>query len=265
MPGLDHFPSTHGTWITVQLDTIAEAERDVDDGAPGAAARREQVAQVRRALREHLMTRYATALTAYVSGPDFRQLGEPDDLVGGFFARALSQDDFLARWRQSGMPLRRWLMNAMSFHCRGLVRDRMRERNRNAGAPQRGVPAGQSVLHSIAADSEHEATRAFERAWALSLVNEAYARVQASLREEGRDQDDAVLRMHVMEGMTYDQVASALGMTRQECFNAVRRIAQRVRSAIRDLLRDEGTTESSLDTAIAEVMRLISLGPSRDT
>jgi DNA-directed RNA polymerase specialized sigma24 family protein len=257
MPGVDHFPSTHGTWITVQLDTIADAERDVDAGAPGVAVRREQVAQVRRALREHLMMRYAKALTAYVSGPDFRQLGEPDDLVGGFFARALSQDDFLARWRQSGMPLRRWLMNAMSFHCRGLVRDRMRERSRNAGAPPRGVAPGQAGLHSIAADSEHEATRAFERAWALSLVNEAYARVQASLCAEGREQDDSVLRMHVMEGMTYDQVASALGMTRQECFNAVRRITPRIRSVLHGLLRDDGVPPQDIGAAIDQMIETL--------
>lgn len=260
MPAVDHFPSTHGTWITVQLDTIADAERDVDEGALGAAARREQVAQVRRALREHLMARYAKALAAYVSGPDFRQLGEPDDLVGGFFARALSQDDFLARWRQSGMPLRRWLMNAMSFHCRGLVRDRMRERNRTSSATQpREFPKSHS-LRSRAADSEHDAGRAFERAWALSLVNEAYARVQATIRAEGRDKDDAVLRMHVMEGMTYDQVASALGMTRQECFNAVRRITPRIRAVLHELLRDDGVPPQDIGATIDQMIE--SLGTS---
>ena len=257
MPAVDHFPSTHGTWITVQLDTIADAERDLDGASADAAQRREQVAQARRALREHLMNRYAGALAAYVSGPDFRQLGEPDDLVGGLFARALSDDTFLAKWRQSGMPLRRWLMNAMSFHCRGLIRDRMRERNRTSSATQPWESSESRSLHSRAADSEHDAGRAFERAWALSLVNEAYARVQANLRAEGRDQDDAVLRMHVMEGMTYDQVASALGMTRQDCFNAVRRITPRIRAVLHELLRDDGVPPQDIGAAIDQMIETL--------
>lgn len=261
---MDHFPSTHGTWIERQLDAIADVSRLTDPEAPGRAPAPDtkQMADLRRALRQHLMSRYARALTAYVSGSSFRQLGDADDLVGGFFVRALSDDEFLFRWRQSGMPLRRWLMNAMSFHCRGLVRDLARERGRTLGTHPVTRPHHAAGIDALVAGSDHEASRSFERAWALAIVNQAYGSVQAALRSEGRDQDDAVLRMHVIESMTYDQVASALGMTRQECFNAMRRIAPRVRAAMRELLREEGVTESTLDAAIADVMRLVGAGRS---
>ncbi|MBU3728254.1 MAG: hypothetical protein FGM37_03265 [Phycisphaerales bacterium] len=223
-----------------------------------AGAVRADVSQARRALREHLMHRYAQALTAYVSASHFRQLGERDDLVGGFFARVLSDDEFILRWRQSGLPLRRWLMNGMSFHCRGIARDLARERGRTIGKSPSGDSIGGSIgLDELAEESRHEASRAFDRAWALALVNDAYARVQQMLRDEGRAEDDAVLRMHVMEGMTYEQVAGALGLSRQDCFNAMRRIAARVRATLGDLLLDEGVPKSALDTAIADVMRLI--------
>lgn len=256
MPAVDHFPSTQGTWLSAHIDTIMRAE--LADPGVATAPVPADLQHARRALREHLMQRYARALTAYVSGPDFRQLGEPDDLVGGFFARVLSEDDFLLRWRQSGLTLRRWLMNAMSFHCRGIARDRARERGRMFGKSPSGDSTGGSVgLEQLTEESRHEASRAFDRAWALALVNDAYARVQQMLRDEGRAEDDAVLRMHVMEGMTYDQVAGALGLSRQDCFNAMRRVAARVRATLSDVLLDEGVPKSAVDTAIADVMRLI--------
>jgi DNA-directed RNA polymerase specialized sigma24 family protein len=256
MPAVDHFPSTHGTWLSTHIDTIVRAE--LEDGRTTAGSARADVAQARRALRDHLMHRYAQALTAYVSASHFRQLGEPDDLVGGFFVRVLSDDDFMLRWRQSGLPLRRWLMNAMRFHCRGIARDVARERGRTHGGRTHADPVGGGLgLEQLTEESRHEASRAFDRAWALTLVNDAYARVQQMLREEGLVQDDAVLRMHVMESMTYEQVAGALGLSRQDCFNAMRRIAARVRAALSDLLLDEGVPKSAVDTAIADVMRLI--------
>lgn len=254
MPGVDHFPSTHGTWIGVRLDTIAEAERGPDDGG----TRHTQAAQMRRELREHLMTRYARALTAYVSGADFSRIGEPDDLVGGFFARVLPQEDFLERWRKSGMPLRRWLMNAMSFHCRGLMRNQARERDRTEPLDDLIAPIDGVARPQHAAGPDGEAERAFERAWALSIVNEAYARVQQSLHGEGRMQDDAILRMHVLDGMTYEHIAQAMGLSRQDCFNAVRRIMPRVRAALRDLLSAEGIPEPDMPATLQHLMRLLS-------
>jgi hypothetical protein len=73
----DHFPSTHATWIDAQL-TIAERSRAVGDAASEGNAI--------DALRRHLMERYHAALRAYVCGGSLRRLGEPDELVGGFFA-----------------------------------------------------------------------------------------------------------------------------------------------------------------------------------
>lgn len=255
MPAVDHFPSTQGAWLSAHIDTIVRAKA-ADDPAPEGAIHAD-VQQARRALRDHLMNRYARALTAYVSGSHFRQLGEPDDLVGGFFVRVLEDDDFLLRWRQSGMPLRRWLMNAMSFHCRGIARDLARERGRSVGNPAQGSSTdGRLGLERLTEESKHDASRAFDRAWALALVNDAYAQVQQMLREEGRGQDDAVLRMHVMEGMTYEQVASALGLSRQDCFNAMRRIAARVRATLSELLLNEGVPKSAVDASIADVVRL---------
>jgi len=91
-------------------------------------------------------------------------------------------------------------------------------------------------------------------------VNEAYVRVQHGLLERGRQHDDAVLRMHVIDGMPYEQVARAVGIERDDCFNAVRRVAGAVRAEVRDILREEGVPESALQDALAEVMRIVEAG-----
>jgi len=249
---VDHFPSTHATWIDAQLTIAEDGDRAAGSGDAVGRARAEDA---RNALRRHVMERYTTALGAYVSATGLRSAGERDELVSGFYVGPLTDERFFARWRQSGMPLRRWLMNAMSFHCRGIARNAARERARTEDAVSPGWP-GAVGMHTVPA-SEGDAADAFDRAWALALVNEAYARVQAELAGSGRSVEDEVMRMHVIEGMPYDAVANALGLTRADCFNAARRVTARVREAVRELLREEGVPNSGLDAGVREVLRLV--------
>lgn len=247
---VDHFPSTHATWIDAQLTIAEDGDRAAGAGDLAGAAR---ASNARDALRRHVMERYMDALGAYVSASGLRASGERDELVSGFFAGPLADPAFFVRWRASGMQLRRWLMNAMSFHCRGVRRDAARRRERTAADPVEWLDERQAAAEASAAE-------AFDRAWALSIVNEAYARVQDELASAGRDGEDDVLRMHLVEGMPYDDIARALGTSRAECFNAARRVAARVRAAVQDLLREEGVPNSGLDAAVAELMRLVNSG-----
>lgn len=240
----DHFPSTHATWIDSQLALLGEREglpARHDDGRAVAAL---------SALQRHVMDRYAAAIAAYVRAGALRTAGEPDELVSGFFAGPLTKPEFFRRWRRSGMPLRRWIMNAVSLHCKGVRRDLARERGRNAGAQN------QAAVQEVPTECG-DASAAFDRAWALSLVGEAYARVQAELQERGRGDDDVVLRLHVIEGRPYAAIADALGISKAECLNAVRRISVRVREAIEDLLREEGHSGAGLEEAAAELRLLV--------
>ena len=244
----DHFPSTHATWIDAQLTIAESGDRAAAAGDAGGGARAESA---RDALRRHVMGRYAAALGAYVSTPQLRRVGERDELVSGFFARTMSDPGFFLRWKSSGMPLRRWLMNAMAFHCRGVVRDRQREDGRTAA-----VDAA-ALAESVAGAGGEDPAAAFDRAWALALANDAYAKVQAELAERSRGDDDDVFRMHVVDGMGYAQVAVRTGRTEAECRNAVRRVASALRAAVRDLLREEGVPESGLDAAVDEVLAIM--------
>ena len=69
------------------------------------------------------MDRYAGPLAVFVRGSSLARLGEPAEIVNGFFASRLSDAEFLRAWDRSGMRLRRWLMNGILFYGQGLARD----------------------------------------------------------------------------------------------------------------------------------------------
>ena len=239
MPPVDHFPSTHATGIDAQL-TLAEG---ADPRVATSAV---------QSLRSHVMERYHRPLCAYVHTGAFARLGEPEDLVAGFFAKHLQSLDFMMRWRTSGMPLRRWMMNAASFHCRSLARDRAR-----AAGREMLDPAGADGLLDALPSAEPAAERAFDRAWAVTLANEAHVIAQTDADDRGRPDDYVVFRMHVVERMEYDAIAAALGITPSQAKHAAARVGERMRGAVRELLRAEGVRAEELDAEVGKLMRLI--------
>jgi hypothetical protein len=241
---VDRFPSTHATWIEAQL-TIAET---MGDGSPAGAA-------AHRSLRQHLMERYRSPLEVYVRGSSMRGLGEPGELVAGFFAERLGNRDFLLSWRASGMPLRRWMMNGISYYGRGVMRDRVRDRMRQFPAAEDGFE-----FESGSLVEDRDAARAFDEAWALRMLNESIARVHADLDGAGRLDELEVFRRHVVDGMPYEPIAADLGWSRQQCANAVRRVGRRVREAMREVVRDDGVAPGEVEAAVREIIAVLMRG-----
>jgi hypothetical protein len=253
MPRVDHFPSTHATWIDAQL-TLAEA---------GDAAR---ASNARTELRRYLMERYHAPLRAYVRGGSLRRIGDPDELVAGFFADRATEPDFLAKWRAANMPLRRWMMNGVAFYARGVLRDRGRDRLRTftdaPGAPTTDDGSTDGGLAGLgAADrlvDDRTAEQAFERAWAIAVLDAAHAQAHAELSAEGRLDDYEIFRRRVIDGEGYETIAPLVGRTPQQCAGATRLVGQRMRAALLDVLRAEGVRESELEATAAEVHRAVS-------
>lgn len=241
MAAVDHFPSTHATWIGAQLTMMEEAGA----GAPAGQA-------AHRSLAGYLMERYREPLRAYVTGSSLRELGEADELVAGFFAHLLDTHESLMRWRTSGLPLRRWLMHGMAFHGRSIRKDR--QRNRERASLDALAAAGAEPADDV--DGVH----AFDRAWALQLVNEAHRVAHAGCAERGLLDEYEVFRLHVSEGLPYAVIAPRTGRTAQQCANATRRVGALLRDALRDLLRGEGVAPGELDATVAEVQRLVGGG-----
>ena len=253
---VDHFPSTHATWIDAQL-TIAER----------AGAHTEDGQSARRALQQHLMQRYHEPLRAYVRGSSMRQLGDADELVGGFFADRVGAHGFLTDWRNSRMPLRRWLMNGISFYGRGVIRDRARDRLRqfdSGGSAELAAAGDGSATRAGNTDDrlvdEHNAVRAFDEAWALEILNTAHELVHADLAARGKLDEYDVFRRHVIDGVEYAVIGTNLGLTRQQCANMVRRVSDRIREALREVVRGEGVVTEDVERTVREVEELLGGG-----
>ena len=232
------FPTTHATWLrTLVGDGVADAEREI-------SAERARIA---------VMARYSEPLAAFVRGSSLSRLGEPAEIVNGFFAARLSDARFLEGWARSGMRLRRWLMNGILFYGQGLARDRMR-------AAQRG-----GVLEPRMLDQREGASASgeldFDRAWALAVVREATARAEAQLGAEGRATEFEIFRRHAIDGQPYAAFAAEVGRSEQQCAGATRLVAQRVRAALAELLREEGVAEPELEDEIARMHRWLADSP----
>ena len=249
---VDHFPSTHGTWIDAQLTII--------DGADGSQASR--ALSAREALRQHLWERYHAPLRAYVHGGSLRRAGEPDDLVAGYFADRVTTPDFLPAWRRANMPLRRWMMNGMGFYARGVVRDRMRDRLRpftdltGSTAPGSDSTTTGAEEAFLPAD-ERTSEAAFEHAWAIAVLDAAHTQAHAELAKEDRLDEYDVFRRRVIEGEGYDTIGPSVGMSAQQCAGATRLVSQRMAAALREVLRAEGVRESEMDRTVQEVQRAV--------
>lgn len=255
MPPVDHFPSTHATWIDAQLTMIEGAE---DAAAPRASSARE-------ALRRHLWERYHAPLRAYVHGGSLRRAGDPDDLVAGYFADRVTAPEFLLAWRRTDMPLRRWMMNGMGFYARGVVRDRLRDRMRPftdvAGGPTAAGddPAAHDEYDLLGSD-DRTAEAAFERAWAMAVLEATHAQAHDTLAAERRLDQYEVFRRRVIDGEGYETIGPSVGMTPQQCANATRLVSQRLATAMREVLRAEGVREGDLDRTAMDVQRAVADG-----
>lgn len=225
--GLADFPSTHATWLVTRID----------DG--GDAAMREA--------RVHLMQRYREPLLAYAANSRLANIDEPDELVHGFFAAKSTDPRFLREWRASGLPLRRWMLNGLFFHARSIVRDRAREAaRREQTSPE--------FLHAPSPDAE----RAFERTWALALVEAACRAAHASLAADGRERAYDCFHRHFFDSLGYAQLAAEHGIDETTVASEVRLATRRARAEAEALVRDEiGTAdERAVAAELARVREL---------
>lgn len=235
MPNRSAFPTTHAT----ALLTLVSSE--------GAGAEQAKAAGIA------LMRRYADPLTVFVRGSSLARLGEPEEIVNGYFATRLSDEaaiiEFLTKWNASGMRLRRWLMNGILFYGQGLARDRVRAQQRGGSVEPSALDRREGTAGSGETD--------FERAWALAVVREATARAEIELLDEGRSIDFDIFRRHAIDGHPYAAFARELGRSEQQCAGATRLVAQRVRAKLAELLVEEGVPAAEIDAEIARVRGLL--------
>jgi hypothetical protein len=225
MSETDHFPTTQQTWL---LDRLSEGPR-------GSSA-----------MRDHLMTRYREPLLAYARGSTLRTVAEPDELVHGFFVAFFERPDGMRRWAESGTRLRRWMMNGLVLHARGLRRDAGRNRETAGLDAALGSPAPSPT-----------AEESFEAAWARSLLSDAATAVQAELVAEGRGNAWEVFARHIIDGRPDAECCPPLGYTFDDGRTVTRMVSIRIRRTLRELLLQEGTPEAEIGAELRALEDLL--------
>ncbi|MEO1130719.1 MAG: hypothetical protein AAFX05_13590 [Planctomycetota bacterium] len=211
----DAFPPTAHTWLGQRLES----------GEVGPA-------------REHVMAVYFGPLTIYIKGSSFRRLGDPQELVAGFFSDRLAREDYLDRWLSSDLPLRVWLIKGLRFYLQEYIRAEKRH-------------AGQ--LPADVDDAADAPGSQFRQTVAHNMMREAVRATSTALQDEGLGEHWDVFRLHHLEGMPYARIADLKNLTEERAAVMARTAARRLRNTTRQLCAWPGATTAQID---AELMAM---------
>lgn len=185
-----------------------------------------------------LMERYYEPLAIYIAAVDRGRLGESRELIGGFFADRLSRPDWMVKWRESGLRLRRWLVNGLHFYCR----EEARRQRRNFAA----------ILDEHALPTRVE--RAFDTAYARVTVQHALELAAAACEREGLGRHWQCFYDHRVREQSLRLIAEAQDRTLGQVTNMVRTATHRFRTALAELLLQDGASSDELDREIAALL-----------
>ncbi len=165
------------------------------------------------------------------------------DLVQGLFADLLEKGRLAQADPERGR-FRGWLLAALKFHVSHEM-ERERAEKRGGGAPLVALdPDDADRRWQLACTTELGPERTFERAWAVSVLDQALLRLERRCAEEGKSE----LFQALKPALTGDPEAEALRVTAERLgmsAGAVKVAAHRLRQAWRESVRAE--VASTLD------------------
>lgn len=220
----DIFPTTHRSWIGQKLREGGLAHSEIN---------------------HHIMTVYSHPLQVYFSGCRDRWLGEPKDIVAGFFADRLARDGFLSDWEKSDLRLRRWLMNAFCFYLLESKRKRRRD--------------NQSEVMDIE-DKDMSSTPEvlLDRAFVESIIRESLNQTQQQCMKQNLGDHWGIFVRHHYDGQSYDKIASEFEVSAARAAVMSRTAARRFRIVLRNLLCSDGAAEHEIDQEIRSLLEISS-------
>ena len=217
------------------------------------AAGQRHTAQANVALEE-LCRIYWFPLYAYV-----RRRGhtreDAEDLVQEFFARFLAKN-YLAGLASERGRFRAFLLAALK-HFLANEWDRAQTQKRGGGAAHLSLDwQTADTKFQVAAAAEPSPDQAFDREWALALLERVITRLSDECAAEGKAESFARLKPFLTaarSAMPYAQVAAELGLAE----GAVRVAVHRLRRRYRELLRDEIAQTLSEPAQVEEELRAL--------
>jgi hypothetical protein len=219
----DCFPTTASTWIGLKLIEGDEGRAEVN---------------------RHIMTVYAWPLEVYSRGFADPAVGEPAEVVQGFFAERLERRDFLASWQASGLRLRRWLMNGFCYYIQELYRSKKKE-SRWKDLPEEIPANGPSPAEIL------------DRAFVISTIRCALHRAGELCEAEGLAPHWRVFLGHFYNGLPYGNLVGDLGVNPARAAVMARTAARRFQEALREILLRDGVAQEDLDGEIQTLLEVI--------
>lgn len=198
----------------------------------------------RSELNRYIMSVYAAPLRVYFLGTGLRWLGDPDEVVAGFFADRLPRDGFLSDWRRGEMRLRRWLMNAFSFYLSELRRRQRRDRRTAGDLPD--LPESRRSPEQMA-----------DRAFGQSIVAQAIRLAQTHCAEHGMQDHWGIFLRHTCDDVPYAELAIDYDVSAARAAVMARTAGRHFRKALRASLVSDGASEGDVDLEIQELLEAI--------
>jgi|ERR1017187_4528009 RNA polymerase sigma-70 factor (ECF subfamily) len=209
--------------------------------------------QAEKALAE-LCRIYWHPLFAFVQARGYSH-HDAEDLVQEFFSRLLKKN-YLAAADQSRGRFRSFLLSSLK-HFLANDWDWIHALKRGGGKVMIPInlKTGESSLGFEPADTL-TADKNFDRSWAMTLLDQVFARLAKEYAETGRSDLFECLRGVLTkeeDSLPYSEIAARRGMTEA----AVKMAVQRMRSRYRELLREEiAKTVASPDEVEDEIRHL---------
>ena len=193
---------------------------------------------------------------------------DAQDLTQSFFAYLIEHKIYARADRQKG-KFRSFLLASL----KNLLADaRDREQTLKRGGGHEFLPLDEEQIkeaeslfqtHCTAEDSPNE-DKMFERTWAETLVAGALNRVEASYKEEGKEQLFEELKVFLTGGAnplpTYAELATRLGTPASSLRSDVTRLRARYREALRAEVRRTVDREADVGDELRQLLRILTSG-----
>lgn len=181
---------------------------------------------------------------------------DAQDLTQAFFERLL-QRDWLVDVRREKGRFRSFLLVAFKRFLADEW-DRTRARKRGGGAVVLSLDAGRAErLHASGKTMSISPECAFDREWALTLLDTAMERLRREYESVGKPGEYGVLKAYLTADrgeIPYADVAAKLGMTPGAARVAVHRLRRRFREVFRSGIADTVAHEDDVDDELRHLL-----------
>ena len=187
---------------------------------------------------------------------------DAEDATQGFFARLLEKG-FLQAVQQERGRFRQFLLMAFQRH---LANEWDRARRLKRGGRLQAVPLDTVLgerLYREEAPHHASADEAYDRRWAMTLLEQTLGRLRAEYVHAGREEDFNVLKTQLVSPRgetTSVDLASRLGCTEGAARVAVHRLRKRFRKIFREEIAQTVANEDDLEDEIRHLIAVLGQG-----